>query len=158
MGKDDPKYIPLVGWDKDYVGRSPWDFYSWGHIALGIASFLLISLVITIPEALGGKGFIPWWLVIIIVLFVLLFWEFFENVILWLLKWKFEERQDSFINFLWDVIFGMLGALVMWLFKWIIMDLLGMLGRWFYIAGAISFGIIILGYLIGYGIYKSKNK
>ncbi|KON26979.1 hypothetical protein AC481_06105 [miscellaneous Crenarchaeota group archaeon SMTZ-80] len=158
MGKDDPKYIPLVGWDKDYVGRSPWDFYSWGHIALGIASFLLISLLITVPEALGGKGLIPWWLIIIIVLFILLFWEFFENVILWLLKWKFEERQDSFINFLWDVIFGMLGSLVMWLFQWIIMDLLGMLGRWFYIAGAISFGIIILAYLIGYSIYKSKNK
>jgi len=158
MGKDDPKYIPLVVWDKDYVGRSPWDFYSWGHIALGIASFLLISLLITVPEALGGKGLIPWWLIIIIVLFILLFWEFFENVILWLLKWKFEERQDSFINFLWDVIFGMLGSLVMWLFQWIIMDLMGMLGRWFYIAGAISFGIIILAYLIGYSIYKSKNK
>ena len=158
MGKDDPKYIPLVGWDKDNIGRSPWDFYSWGHIALGIASFLLISLLITVPEALGGKGLIPWWLIIIIVLFVLLFWEFFENVVLWLLNWKFEDRQDTFINFLWDVIFGMLGALVMWLFQWIIMDLLGMLGRWFYVSGAISFSTIIIAYLVGYSIYKSKNK
>ncbi|TFG24203.1 MAG: hypothetical protein EU529_04840 [Promethearchaeota archaeon] len=147
----------MVGLDSDYVGRSPWDFYSWGHLALGIALFLLVSLFITVPEALGGQALIPWWSIIIIVLFLLLFWEFFENVVLYLLGWKFEDRQDSFWNFLWDMIFGMAAASVMWLFQWIIMDLLGELGRWFYIAGAISFGVVILAYLIGYSMYKSQE-
>lgn len=44
MGEN--KHIPLVGDVKHYVGRSPWDFYSWGHIAMGIASFLLLSLML----------------------------------------------------------------------------------------------------------------
>ena len=157
MGKEDPKYIPLVGWDKDYVGRSPWDFYSWGHICLGIALFLIISLLITVPEALGGTGFIPWWSVILIVLFFSLFWEFFENIILWAMKWKFEDRQDSFVNFLWDVIFGLIGGGATWILKWLVMDYLGKLGRWFYIFGAVLFGIILIAYLIGFAMYKMKN-
>ena len=69
MGED--KHIPLIGNVKDYVGRSPWDFYSWGHMALGIAIYLLLSLLITVPEALGGQGLIPWWSIILIVLFIL---------------------------------------------------------------------------------------
>ncbi|HEY0089867.1 MAG TPA: hypothetical protein VGB37_13545 [Candidatus Lokiarchaeia archaeon] len=158
MGKEDPKYIPLIGWDKDYISRSPFDFYSWGHIALGIALFLLLSLLITVPEYLGQKALIPWWLIIIIVIFILLFWEFFENVILWRLGWKFESRQDSLVNFIWDMIFGISSALLTWLIKWIIMDVYNASGRWFYIAGALLFGIILVIYFIGYGIYKSKNK
>ena len=157
MGKDNPKHIPLVGLDADYVGRSPWDFYSWGHMALGIALFLLLSLLITIPEFLEGQGIIPWWSIIIIVLFLLLFWEFFENIVLWALGWKFEDRQDSFWNFLWDMIFGMATASVMWLFQWIIMEILEAPGRWFYVAGAISFGVVMLAYFIGYSWYKFQN-
>ena len=68
MGKDDPKHIPLIGMDADYIGRSFFDFYSWGHIALGIASYLLLSLLITVPEALGGNALIHWWLIIVIVI------------------------------------------------------------------------------------------
>jgi len=158
MGKDDPKHIPFIGLDADYVGRSPLDFYSWGHIALGIATYLLLSLLITIPEALGGNALIHWWLIIVIVLIILLVWEFVENVILWSLGWKFEDRQDSMVNFLFDIIFGAIGACTMWLSAWIIMIVLGALGRWYYIFGAILFGIIILAYLIGYSMYKSKNK
>ena len=157
MGKDDPKHIPLVGLDADYVGRSPWDFYSWGHIALGIATFLLLSLLITVPEALGGNALIHWWLIIIIVLIILFIWECVENVILWSLGYKFEDRQDSLANFLWDLIFGIMSAGAMWLSAWIIMDVLGAPGRWFYIVGAVIFGLAILAYLIGYSMYKSKN-
>ena len=157
MGKDDPKHIPFVGMDADYIGRSPWDFYSWGHIALGIASFLLLSLLITVPRALGGQALIPWWLIIIIVLLLLFLWECIENVILWALKWKFEDRQDTFVNLLWDIIFGMIGAGAMWLCEWIIFDVLGALGRYYYIFGSIIFGLVIVAYLIGYSMYKSKK-
>ena len=44
------KYIPFVGLVNDYVGRSAWDFYSWGHMDMGIAGFMVFSLLITIPE------------------------------------------------------------------------------------------------------------
>ena len=157
-GKENPKYVPFIGWDEDYIGRSAWDFYSWGHIALGIASFLLLSLLITVPEYLRQKALIPWWLIIVIVIILLLIWEFVENVILWRLGWKFEDRQDSLANFIWDMVFGITSALTMWLMKWIIMDRYNAKGRWFYIAGAVLFGIVLVAYVIGYGIYKSKNK
>ena len=150
--------IPLVGDTDDYINRSPWDFYSWGHIALGIALFLLLSLLITVPEYFGQKALIPWWLIIVIVIFLLLLWEFFENVILYSLGFKFGNRQDSLVNFLWDVILGISSALLTWLLKWIVMDIYNFRGRWFYIAGALFFGIILVIYFIGYGIYKSKNK
>ena len=158
MGKDDPKHIPFVGMDADYIGRSAWDFYSWGHIALGIALCLLLSLLITVPEALGGQALISWWLIMVLVLIILFIWECIENVILWGLGWKFEDRQDSLVNFLWDIIFGAIGAGSMWLSAWIIFDVLGALGRYFYIFSAIIFGLVIVAYLIGYSMYKSKNK
>ncbi|MFX0070234.1 MAG: hypothetical protein ACFFAO_04000 [Candidatus Hermodarchaeota archaeon] len=131
MGKDEPKYIPLIGYDSDYVGRSPWDFYSWGHIDMGIGAFLLISLIITVTEWVLGPGsaIVEWWMVLALVILFSLIWEFIENVILWKLGWKFEDRQDSWPNFIWDVIFVILGGGLMWLFKWIIMDSLGYLGR-----------------------------
>ena len=157
MGKDDPKHIPLIGMDADYIGRSFFDFYSWGHIALGIASYLLLSLLITVPEALGGNALIHWWLIIVIVIIILFIWEFVENGILWALGWKFEDRQDSFANFLMDIIFGIIGAGAMWLSAWIVFDVRGALGRYYYIFGACIFGLVIVAYLIGYAMYKSKK-
>ena len=55
------KYIPLVGTVSEYVGRSPWDFYSWGHICMGIAAFLVFSLLITITELFIGPAILMWW-------------------------------------------------------------------------------------------------
>lgn len=156
MGEN--KHIPLVGDVKHYVGRSPWDFYSWGHIAMGIASFLLLSLMITITEYYIGPAIISWWMIMVFVLIIALVWEFIENVILYSWGWKFEKRRDSFLNFLWDVIFVAIGGLVMWLFKWIIMDLLAKRGTYFYIVGIISFGIILLAYFIGFFITNENTK
>ncbi len=159
MGKDEPHYVPLIGYDTDYVGRSPWDFYSWGHINMGIAAFSLLSLIITISEWMWGPGnaLIDWWVIMVIVLIYALVWEFVENVILWRMGWKFEDRRDSWPNLIWDVIFVILGGAVMWLFKWLIMDLSGQLGRYFYITAAISFGVVLLAYFIGY-TRTNKNK
>ncbi len=157
MGK---KYVPLIGYIDDYVGRSRWDFYSWGHLALGISSFLLLSLINTIPDWLYGPGvsIIPWWLIMVAILFIALLWEFIENVILWKMGMKFENRRDSFLNFLWDVILACIGGGIMWLCKWIIMDLSGLAGRRFYITGIGVFVLVIIAYLIGYLITNENTK
>jgi len=157
MGKDkSDKHIPLVGTVEEYVGRSPLDFYSWGHIELGIASFLLLSLLITVTEALIGPALLSWWHIIVIIIIIAIFWELFENTVLYALGAKFENRRDSLINSLWDIILAVIGGLVMWLFKFLIMDAWGYRGLYFYIVGIISFVIILICYFIGFFITSRK--
>ncbi len=155
--KDKDKYIPLVGSVEEYVGRSAWDFYSWGHVALGIASFMLLSLMITVTEALIGPSIFSWWHILVLVLIVAVIWELFENTVLYVLGAKFENRRDSFWNALWDIIFAIIGAITMWLFKHIIMDVYGYRGTYFYIAGIISFIVILILYFIGFFITSRKS-
>ena len=42
-------FIPLIGDAMDYINRSPIEFYSWGRIALGGISYLLLSFLILTP-------------------------------------------------------------------------------------------------------------
>jgi len=160
MGKDNNKetHIPFVGTTEEYLCRSPWDFYSWGHIDMGIASFLLLSLLITATEALIGPAILSWWHIMLFVFIFGVVWELFENIVLLSLGAKFENRRDSLVNSVWDIIFVCIGGAVMWLFKYLIMDLWGYQGRWFYIVGAISFGIILICYFIGFFITSRKTK
>ena len=74
-------YVPFVGLLEDYVGRSPWDYYSWGHIAFGIAAFAIFSLIITLWELLIGPVTTPWYHFLILVIIVAVIWEIIENTI-----------------------------------------------------------------------------
>lgn len=121
----DKHYVPFVGLLEDYVGRSPLDFYSWGHIAFGIGAFSLFSLIITIGELLTGPATIPWYSILIFVLIVAVGWEIIENTILWKLGLKYENRKDTFINAFFDILFVILGGLATWLLKWMIKDVMG---------------------------------
>ncbi|MFX1256911.1 MAG: hypothetical protein ACFFAN_03560 [Promethearchaeota archaeon] len=155
----DKKHIPLIGDVLEEVGYSPWDFYSWGHIAMGIALFLVFSLINTIRTWMFGPGaeLFPWWLLMVFVLIIAFLWEVFENTLLWIWGKKFENRRDSFLNSLWDILFACIGGAVMWLFKWIIMDLLLIRGTWFYIVGIISFVLMLIAYFIGYFITNKQS-
>ncbi len=152
----DDKYIPLVGATSEYVGRSPWDFYSWGHICTGIAAFLIFSLLITLTEIFIGPPILMWWHVLSFVVIFAIIWELFENIVLWRLGVKFENRQDSIWNSLWDIIFTTGGGLLAWLIKYIIINLLAKGIIWFYIYGAAAFGVVFLFYLIGFLITSRK--
>ncbi|MFX1567711.1 MAG: hypothetical protein ACFFCV_05005 [Promethearchaeota archaeon] len=154
----DKHYIPFVGLLEDYVGRSPWDYYSWGHLAFGIASFSLFSLIITLWELITGPAPVPWYSILIFVLVVGIIWEIFENTILWRLGLKYENRKDSLINALFDIFFVFVGGIAAWLMKWIIMDVMGKLGRWFYISALIMFMIVLIAYFIGFYITNETTK
>ena len=158
--KKSDKHIPLVGYVLKDVGRSAWDFYSWGHIDMGIMSFLIFSLFITVTQWMDPTAVIwlPWWSLMVMVLIFAVAWEIIENTILWQMGKKFENRKDSIYNSIWDIIFVMGGGFLMWLFKWIIMDLLGKAGRWYYLVGFISFGIVLLFYFIGYFITSDQTQ
>ncbi|MFX1373900.1 MAG: hypothetical protein ACFFCE_18790 [Promethearchaeota archaeon] len=151
-------YVPFVGLLNDYVGRSPWDYYSWGHIAFGIAAFSIFSLIITVWEMLIGPATMPWYYILIFVLIVAVCWELIENTIIWKLGLKNENRKDSLINSLFDIIFVILGGASTWLLKWIIMDVMGHLGRWFYLTALIYFLLILLAYFIGFFITNEETK
>jgi hypothetical protein len=152
------QYIPFVGLLQDYVGRSPWDFYSWGHIAFGIGAFSIFSLIITIWELIIGPSGLPWYFILIFVTIVGIGWEIIENTILWKLGVKYENRKDSFINAFFDILFVILGGLATWLLKWIIMDVMGEFGRWFYLSAIILFVLILIAYFIGFYITNEKTK
>ncbi|MEJ2296227.1 MAG: hypothetical protein P8Y23_15870 [Candidatus Lokiarchaeota archaeon] len=152
------EYVPFVGKVEDYLGRSPWDFYSWGHIAFGIASFSLLSLMITITEALIGPSFIAWWFIMLSTFLIGVIWEIIENTILLWWGWRHQFRRDSFANSLWDIIFVTGGGVSTWLLKWVIKDYLSLAGRYFYIAALIYFCILLIAYFIGFYITNKNTK
>ncbi|MHA2280310.1 MAG: hypothetical protein ACXAC5_05625 [Promethearchaeota archaeon] len=158
-GSGKKRYAPFVGLLEDYVGRSPLDFYSWGHIAFGIGAFSILSLIITVFELIFGvPATMPWWWILSFVIIVGVAWEIIENTILWRLGVKYENRRDSFINALFDIIFVILGGLATWLLKWIIMDALGQYGRWFYLSAVILFALVLIAYFIGFYVTNKKTK
>lgn len=152
------RYVPFIGLIEDYVGRSPWDYQSWGHIAFGIGAFSIFSLIITLWELYIGPATLAWYFILIFVIIVGIGWEIIENTILWKLGIKYENRKDSFINALFDILFVILGGLATWLLKWIIMDVMGELGRWFYLSAIILFVIILIAYFIGFYITNENTK
>lgn len=151
-------YVPFIGLLEDYVGRSPWDYYSWGHIAFGIGAFSIFSLIITLWDHYIGPAIMPWYWILIFVIIVGVGWEIIENTILWKLGVKYENRKDSFLNAFFDIVFVIVGGLVTWLLKWIVMDVMGKLGRWFYISAIIAFVIILIAYFIGFYITNENTK
>ncbi len=156
-GKD--HYVPFIGFIEDYVGRSPIDYYSWGHIAFGIGAFSIFSLIITVFELIfSTSAVMPWWWIMTFAIAVGIGWEIIENTILWKLGVKYENHRDYFANAFFDILFVILGGATIWLLKWITMDFLGHLGRWFYVAALILFLIVLIAYFIGFFITNEKKK
>jgi hypothetical protein len=105
------------------VGISFLDFYSVGHICMGIGIFLLFSLLYTIPmgkEEGASQIILPLWAIWVITVAVGIIWEIIENTIFFSLGIKFEHRLDSPANIVSDVLFVALGGGGMWVFAHLI--------------------------------------
>lgn len=142
---------------KDDVGRSAIDYFTWGHVAMGVATFLLVSLINTIPSLFEGMLIyvIPYWLMLVLSFIVAVVWELMENTLFVDIGIKFEGRRDSFLNATWDVIFVCLGSLIMWIIKGVMVNMVGVhLIPAYYIVGIIGFMIVIIAFLIGKAITK----
>ena len=137
---------------KDDVGRAPIDYFTWGHLAMGIATFLLISLVNTIPSWVEQEllYIIPYWSMLALSFVVAIVWEIIENTVLHEMGFKFEGRKDSMANAVADIIFVCIGALVIWIIKGVMVNIIGahMIPA-FYLVGIVSFVVVIIGFLIG---------
>ncbi|MHA1146784.1 MAG: hypothetical protein ACTSR8_00900 [Promethearchaeota archaeon] len=143
--------------DKDDVGRAPIDYFSWGHVAMGLATFLLISLINTIPSWVVQDlvYIIPYWSMLVLSFVVAIIWEILENTVLLEMGFKFEGRRDSLINAIFDILFVCIGALIIWIIKGIMVNLNGVhLIPAYYIVGVISFAVVIIAFLIAKAMTK----
>jgi hypothetical protein len=133
------------------VGISWFDFYSIGHICLGIGLFLFFSLFYTIPKKHGNTPIFSLLLVFILTVILAIAWEVIENLVFLNLGWKFENRPDSWQNITTDILLCGVGGLGMWLFAYIIFEKDKNTFA-YYTFGIIGFGVwvgvfIILRYL-----------
>ena len=129
------------------VGESWFDFYSIGHICFGIGLFLFFSLFYTIPKKHSKTPIFSLLFVFILSLACIILWEVLENFLFIELGWKFEGRADSWQNITADIIIGMLGSLLSWLFchEVFVKDK----NIWsYYIFGIIGFGLWLVVFII----------
>jgi hypothetical protein len=147
---------PPVAQDISQVGVSAIDSYSIGHVAMGIMTWLIISLGYSVYDYYGLPPLLELWMVFLFTFVVAIVWEIFENTIFWYMGKKFENRRDSILNSIWDIIFVMLGALVFWIFWYLYVEVGGYAGRWYYIIGFITFSIFVLCFVISL-IYIQKT-
>jgi hypothetical protein len=143
---------------KDDVGRAPVDYFSWGHINMGIVTFLLWSLCNLLPSAVVGTllPIVPFWFSIVLTIVVAVVWEIMENTLFIDLGIKFEGKRDSLTNAIFDIIFVIVGGLVMWGIKSLIVNvIMGVDGIViFYIVGVITFVAVLIGFFIGRSMTK----
>lgn len=106
----------LIATNIDEVGISVFDFYSIGHICMGIGLFLFFGLLYTIPMAKDDDSQIklPLWGVFVLTVIAGIAWEFIENVVLIELGLKFENRADSIFNLVSDIFLVAAGGLSFW--------------------------------------------
>ncbi|TFG00219.1 MAG: hypothetical protein EU541_02945 [Promethearchaeota archaeon] len=134
----------------DEVGISWFDFFSIGHICMGIGIFLVFSLFYTIPMTKKegtSQIILPLWVVWIITVIVGIAWEFIENILFYELGIKFEHRLDSIANIITDIIFVGLGGLFSWLFAHLVFRTQSKVWA-YYLFGLIGLGLWVCVFLI----------
>jgi len=149
---------PAVAQHITHVGISAVDSYSIGHIAMGVMTFLILSFFYSIPTEFNIVPILEMWLIFLLSFVVAVVWEIFENTILWAMGKKFENRRDSILNALWDILFVMLGAVVFWIFWIAYVDIGGFAGRWYYVIGFVVFAILIVIFSISLKVIKKTSE
>jgi len=141
----------LIASEIDEVGISWFDFYSIGHICLGVGLFLFFSLFYTIPKKKGATPIFSLLFVFILTIIFSIIWEVLENILFLDLGWKFENKVDSWQNITTDILLCAIGGLGTWLFAYITFEKEKSTFA-YYTFGVIGFGVwfgifIILRYL-----------
>ncbi|MFX1567413.1 MAG: hypothetical protein ACFFCV_03495 [Promethearchaeota archaeon] len=105
------KNPPLVASDRRLVGISPLDYFTWGHIAFGVFSFI-VELFFVVFLSLE-QGLLLWWDVMLAIILIAITWDLIENTLFIGIGIKFENRRDSVSNIFSDVFFVSLSGLLM---------------------------------------------
>lgn len=132
----------------DEVGVSFFDFYSIGHVCLGIGVFLFFSFFYTIPKHKGEVPILSLLAVFLFTVIMLVVWELVENIVLIEIGLKFEGRADSWQNITTDILLGMVGGVVSWIHCYLIFE--KDKNIWlYYIMGIIALSIWIIFFFVG---------
>jgi len=102
--KNDDKSLPIFAKTLIQVGTTGIDYYTFGHILMGLIGFPILLNLFLPPDAFSFLQFSA------------LIWELFENVILFKAGLKFEGRRDSGLNAIFDIAFVNIGGLISYFF------------------------------------------
>jgi len=140
-------FVDLFATDPSMVGIAWFDFYSIGHFCFGIAVFLIFSLFYTIPKHKNKTPLFSLLFVFILMIGILVLWEILEHTLFIALDWKFEGRADSWENITTDLLIGVFGGIVSWIFCHVVF--VKDKNIWaYYIFGIIGFSIWIVVFMI----------
>ncbi len=137
----------LIATETGEVGVSWFDFYSIGHICMGVGIFLCISLFYTIPKSKGKTPLFSLLFVWILTLIALVVWEILENIVFLQIGLKFEGRMDSTQNIITDILIGAIAGLGAWLFAYMTFEKDRKVWP-YYIVGLISFALWLCIFII----------
>lgn len=134
------------------INQSMFDFFSFGHIAMGIVVFSLLSLISTLRNLVDPHNFkvqkSHWiWFFIGTIIFGI-FWEIVENTLV--LSWglKYQDRADSIVNGIFDVILVGIGGLICYAFAFLLYEKVKKCEfPWFYLFNSLSFILFFMIYL-----------
>ncbi len=149
----------MIATSREETGRKPLDYFSWGHLGMGVGVFLLWSLINLIPSMINQAivNIVPFWFSIVLTIITAIGWEIIENTLFVSIGLKFEHRRDSLANAIADILFVIVGGLIMWGIKTLIVNMfLGVDGILiFYIICIISLLICLFGFIIGRALTKN---
>ena len=135
----------LVATNINEIGISFFDFYSFGHIAMGIGLFLFFStLIYYFLKKVNLKTSLYSSLILSIIGGIT--WELIENILFFKWGFKFEGRKDSVFNLSTDLIFVGLGSYLMLLLRTKFKTNKEVIR--YYIFGILTFLFFILAYFI----------
>ena len=105
------KHPPLIAAEAKDVAISPLDYFTWGHIAFGVLSFLVDLFFIVVLSL--EPGLLLWWSIILTLILIGTSWDLIENTLFIEIGIKFENRRDSTVNVFSDVLFVCVGGLLL---------------------------------------------
>jgi hypothetical protein len=101
------------------ISKAAVDFFSIGHILMGQIAYFIVYAIITWPLAYLGVDADLWAVIFSILIGII--WEPFENIILFAMGLKFENKRDSILNSVFDIIFVIIGAVISYfIHNWVV--------------------------------------
>ncbi|MBD3352149.1 MAG: hypothetical protein GF364_11735 [Candidatus Lokiarchaeota archaeon] len=133
------------------IGRVWVDYFSWGHVAMGIGIYALVWFIVSFTSTSAIS------LYCFLITFIVggWLWEVIENNLIWSWGMKFEDKQDSINNLLGDQFWVCLGAIIIWIVEIIIIGNYAV--YWFYIVAGILLLICLIGFFISKAISEKNN-
>lgn len=135
------------------VSQAVFDFFSFGHLAMGIVVFALLSLISTLRNLVDPRNFIvkeSHWIAFLIGTIIFgIFWEIVENTLVYGWGGKYQNQKDSVVNAIFDVILVGVGGLICLGFAYLFyIKIKKCEFPWFYLFNSLSFILFFVIYLV----------